>query len=118
MTARVGHGPQGQGRHSGLARAHVSQKQSAHGLWTCHIEENLIDSHLLVGSEGKRQSGAQGTLVGAVHHMLDRLDPHNAHVAAGTQRHLEKSRLVKGEPATGGLGVVPITGVVHRTQRA
>ena len=73
---------------------------------------------MLVGSEGKRQSGAQGTLVGAVHHMRDRLDSHNAHVAAGTQRHLEKSRLVKGEPATGVLGVAPVARVVHRTQRA
>ena len=56
--------------------------------------------------------------MGAVHHMFDRLDPHNAHVTAGTQRHLEKSRLVKGEPATGVLDVATVAGVVHRTQRA
>ena len=55
--------------------------------------------------------------MGTVNHVLDRLDPHNAHIAAGAQRHLEKGGLVKGEPSAGGFGIVPIARVVHRTQR-
>ena len=116
LPARVGDRAERKGRHGGLARPDVSQKQPAHGKRARHVVQDLGNGRLLVGCERKGQRAAQRGLMGAVNHVHAWLHPHDAHVATRAQGDLQEGRLVEGEPAAGVFGVGGVAGVVDGPQ--